>query len=1551
MAIGSVKHDRMKAFSMVPPIAISNLLRVTIQVFQFRTLLPYLLFGAMSTKALDGTGSASSLGPSGGASSTSSLASTSSKDERSEIEQFMDEEEDYLHGLTVVNDTLLKSLLDEGKTTYGIPKKQVEDMRPFLMNIRGIQITHDTISKEIQAARTQHAQHEEQLLQAVADIMLKFMHAFRVYLLLHKDFDANFAIINDIYKKKGKLTKFVTTVKDQHGVDIMDTLFSMGMRIPQVHISFQHILEANPKLKHGPEILQGLSHLAAALITVRKGSANETSNLFEVHKRIKNSPFKHVMQPGRRLLSEGLNILPTGEQQIYVLFNDLIIWTNKDFEYAGHLYLNKCEMKSTLISKKTTDGRFFFKLVPKAAPNPHSMKLPTESHSRSPSTPTDVATRTRGDTLSASTSGRPRASSSFQRGPVAPDEHSGVSDCQFTWMCDSREDFDSKSKEMQTLLAAASQNRNYKRESMIIKGYVRTQRGVAVKNSTSLASAGTVGQSNASRGGVAAKIFRQSESRNEAAAGKDMRVKLRKTEHPREPFSAHNKILAEYLPRILIERLVRQDSVHVIEEDSTLLTDEFEEQVLQHASVLVADVSGFTKLNEKLRLKLGDKGAEQVMQHLNAYFTQLLDVVIAHGGDCIKFAGDALICIFAQEALLKQRKQDMEEGKLPQTVLEEEKEGKGNDIPSTARDTLRAAQCGLELQQKAGSYEAEGVTLIIHCAVATGTVYAWHLGGYASEWEFLIAGEPFAQLEAGVDLSSQGEVVISKEANAQISKYVKTSSLKAKGAKGGELLLESVTKSLPKEPLAPLPSHLHLNVLFEAAQRMFLTRTVLDKLDAEQTVWLAELRRATVVFLNLTGLALIKTLKPGTVRQVHEVLFAMQAVVSQNQGYRRQFLADDKGTVLIVVFGVPPFAHEDDAFRATKMALELSFLLAERKLAHGIGIASGEVFAGSVGAPYRQEHAVVGDTVNLSARLAGKAAKSGSRGLLLDELTHSKVMHNIKMKSAGEIKVKGKDLTIPVFAPAEHVYLEDLFQKRVRRIGESIQRQEEIAILKSKLVQTMEGAAGGSIVHLTGDAGIGKTQIMHDFEAAALTQFKDLTVCLLTADPTKTDLALGRDLLESLTGIRSQKREQTLKSSKKLDAEIKQRTKLVNKFLEKVFTKDQKEQKERLPLLNRLLSTEMAETPWSLKFTEDPTNEIRDIILQVVQGMLQQNLTVKKPNALVLLVDDAHLLDEESAVLLQGIAKLVGTGQLFLVATSRGDSSKGPGWADTLSALKAGQGYVEKAMVPLSEQEAEKMLCQYFRVDKVPPEVLQLVHSRAKGNPLFVEEVAAAMERSELASTKDNTLVLNASKMQEVDKLLPASLGSLVTKRIDSLDPAIQLLAKLASVFQDEFDGDVFRKLCAREQKRQLTEDHKKGTQRKADQIQQVRDNAMATERGLDVLKAKEILATRSCTVRVNGQPQYKQLFFFLQPEVMHQAYKMLLYSQRFLLHYQIADIIEEVDPENQELIRFHIDKALEAGGKQKDLTKEAKEKLIQKANKFKSKRIEKLVQNMEKTN
>ena len=64
----------------------------------------------------------------------------------------------------------------------------------------------------------------------------------------------------------------------------------------------------------------------------------------------------------------------------------------------------------------------------------------------------------------------------------------------------------------------------------------------------------------------------------------------------------------------------------------------------KNASILLADISGFTKLNE--RFSTQPNGAEQVTSHINAYFTTLLDIVDKHGGDVVKFAGDALIIFF-----------------------------------------------------------------------------------------------------------------------------------------------------------------------------------------------------------------------------------------------------------------------------------------------------------------------------------------------------------------------------------------------------------------------------------------------------------------------------------------------------------------------------------------------------------------------------------------------------------------------------------------------------------------------------------------------------------------------------------------------------------------------------------------------------------------------------------------------------------------------------------------------------------------------------------------
>src|SRR5262249_30783086 len=71
-------------------------------------------------------------------------------------------------------------------------------------------------------------------------------------------------------------------------------------------------------------------------------------------------------------------------------------------------------------------------------------------------------------------------------------------------------------------------------------------------------------------------------------------------------------------------------------------------QGLHSAAVLLADISGFTTMTESLALR-GAAGVEELTRCLNVYFGQLIDLIAEHGGDVVKFAGDALVAIWPAE--------------------------------------------------------------------------------------------------------------------------------------------------------------------------------------------------------------------------------------------------------------------------------------------------------------------------------------------------------------------------------------------------------------------------------------------------------------------------------------------------------------------------------------------------------------------------------------------------------------------------------------------------------------------------------------------------------------------------------------------------------------------------------------------------------------------------------------------------------------------------------------------------------------------------------------
>jgi class 3 adenylate cyclase len=153
--------------------------------------------------------------------------------------------------------------------------------------------------------------------------------------------------------------------------------------------------------------------------------------------------------------------------------------------------------------------------------------------------------------------------------------------------------------------------------------------------------------------------------------------------------------LASYVPDLIVRRLATNP-----ERVTWPACDRF------LAAVLFADVTGFTPLTEWFAHR-GAIGAEELSDQLNDYYERLVNHLLDHGGDVVKFAGDALLAVWPTDAL----KEDL------------------------ATVTLRAAQCGRVVQEDLRDYKTrEGIALNIRVGVGVG-------GWSCSPWEgFAIAG-------------------------------------------------------------------------------------------------------------------------------------------------------------------------------------------------------------------------------------------------------------------------------------------------------------------------------------------------------------------------------------------------------------------------------------------------------------------------------------------------------------------------------------------------------------------------------------------------------------------------------------------------------------------------------------------------------------------------------------------------------------------------------------------------------------------------------------------
>lgn len=169
-------------------------------------------------------------------------------------------------------------------------------------------------------------------------------------------------------------------------------------------------------------------------------------------------------------------------------------------------------------------------------------------------------------------------------------------------------------------------------------------------------------------------------------------------------------------------------------------------------------------------------------------------------------------------------------------------------------------------------------------------------------------------------------------------------------------------------------------------------------------------RHVSTLFADIRGYTAIAA--QHSPEEALDLLNRYLATVSDAVEQHGGTVADLLGDGVFAFFGAPVI-HSDDPGRAVRAAVDLQAAVAdlavpampEVRLQAGVGITSGEVIAGNVGSQRRMHYAVVGDPVNVAARLQGAA---GPGQILVDEPTHSCVRDLVVAQDLGSLRLAGK---------------------------------------------------------------------------------------------------------------------------------------------------------------------------------------------------------------------------------------------------------------------------------------------------------------------------------------------------------------------------------------------------------------------------------------------------------------------------------------------------------------------------------------------------------------
>jgi class 3 adenylate cyclase/tetratricopeptide (TPR) repeat protein len=746
--------------------------------------------------------------------------------------------------------------------------------------------------------------------------------------------------------------------------------------------------------------------------------------------------------------------------------------------------------------------------------------------------------------------------------------------------------------------------------------------------------------------------------------------------------------LAPYVPRIL--------------DDWLRYTPDLRYRRIPGTAVF-ADISGFTDLTERLSAR-GKIGAEEMGETLNAIFDAVLSPAYDFGAGLLKWGGDAVLLLFEDEL-----------------------------------HASRACRAAVEMQaaiRRSGRITSSvgPVRLQMSIGVHTGAFDFLLVG--AEHGELVVTG-PGATTVTAMEKAADANEIMGSAATVEALTDVGKGSLYV--AKGPGFLLSSApaAPTLPsrtQRPVSGVPYH------------AVLPPPVCDHLLA--AVSEPEHRHVAVGFVEFSGVD--RLVAEGRTEELTE---AVAAVVDKAQvaaaDHEVTFLATDvngDGGKVILVAGVPRTAGDDEG----------RLLAAVRRVVGSCGplplrggVHCGRVFAGDFGPSYRRTYSVVGDCVNLAARLMAKAQPGQvlATGTVLERSRTT--FHTVAVPP---FRVKGKRAEIHAFDVGDPSGAAPDVRPQIASGGHRdllpfVGREDELEVLVAATAGLGDGA--GAVVDLVGPAGIGKSRL--------LTELVDRTGIRTLW----TDGDVGGTATPYLPFARLFRMSLGFEPSADSDAE----RGALRARLEDLVEHLAPALRPWLPLIGMVAGVEL---PWTAEIEATHPDQRKVKLEEVTSQALAAVLT--EPTVLVF--NDLHFMDEASVSLLRRLAGDA-SGRPWLLVTTRRPHQH--------SVVLEAPAAIVLELHPLDDAAAERLLVAAADDAPLAPHRMAAMAERAAGNPLFLRELAAG-----------------AKDLGDSDAI-PESIEGIIAARIDRLHPMQRRLLRSASVLGMTVDTDVLAELIGDE--------------------------------------------------------------------------------------------------------------------------------------------------------